>query len=90
MLNNVIFAVIGAFFGICQYAATKVLGKGVASEKKENVIVPLVIKILLYALVAAAMILFFKKWLVWCLGGLATGIIFSCIIDALKNKSKQQ
>ncbi len=88
MVFNILFAVIGAFFGLSQYVCTKLLGKGIATGKKEDVIFPLIVKIVVYALVIAALLLFFEKYTAWCLGGLATGIVFACAIDLIKNRKK--
>lgn len=86
MALNILFAVIGAFFGLSQYVITKITGKAIAGGKKEEILYSVITKFVIYGLLIAAMLLFFEKWLVWCLGGLATGIIIACIVDTIKSK----
>ncbi len=86
MVINIIFAIIGAFIGISQYVCTKIMGKGIATGKKEDILFPIIVKLVVYGLVIGAMLLFFDKHLVWCLGGIATGILLATVIDLLKNK----
>ncbi len=83
---NIIFCVIGVLVGISQYICTKLIGKAVGGGKKEDVYIPVLVKLVAYGLLIAALLLFFEKQLAWCIGGVATGIIVACVVDYIRNK----
>ena len=87
MVVKIIFILVGLLIGVMQYGLIKTAAKYTA-EKKGGVFGVIAIKFLLYGIVATALVLWFKDYLLYCATGLATGILLTGGLDCFKNRKK--
>ena len=81
-----IFIAAGLVIGFLQYALLKTL-VNYMTEKKGAAGVA-VIKVALYAVVAAVLLLWFKEYWMYCLAGVGAGILLTAALDLWRNKKK--
>ncbi len=87
MLVKTVFIIIGLIVGLLQYGLIKMLAKYTA-EKRSGAIGIIAIKLLLYAISATTVLLWFKDNVFLFAAGVASGLLVTAITDALRNKKQ--
>lgn len=80
---NYVFILIGLVIGFLQYAMTKTATSNL-SEKKGGALGIIAVKLAFYGIVAAALLLWWKEYVVYCVAGVATGIVITAIVDMVR------
>lgn len=88
MALKIIFIIIGLFVGLLQYGLIKTAAKYM-SEKNGSVVGVIAAKIILYGIVAVALMLWFKEYLMFCAIGIGTGLVITAVTDQIRNRKKQ-
>lgn len=90
-LSSVIcFAVVGLIVGFLQYALIKTAVL-YAEKSKGGAVGVIGIKLFVYAVIAAILLIWFdNNDIIACIGGIATGLIVTAIVEILRGKKKTE
>lgn len=83
---NYLFVFIGLIVGFLQYALLKTLVSYMVNKK--GALGVAAIKVGIYLILAAVIILWFHNLWVYCMAGVATGILLTAFVDYIRNKKK--
>ena len=86
IMMSYVFIAIGLIVGFLQYGLLKTIITYMTEKKGAAGVVA--IKLALYGLLAAVLILWFDTMWVYCLAGVGTGILLTACLDFFRSKSK--
>lgn len=81
-----VFIVIGLIVGFLQYGLLKTLVSYMTQNK--GALGVAVIKVALYGVLAAVLLLWFNDMWIYCLAGVGTGILLTACLDYFRSRNK--